>query len=92
MPTLVVDHHLKDFDAWFEVFRTNPPPEFGEWRVARGTDDPNRVHVIGVIAESEVDAVKEHLSSEQMQKVFSQVNENSNKPVEFIWLEDVTPG
>ena len=92
MPTLVVDHHLKDFDAWFEIFMTNPPPHVGEWRVARGIDDPNRVHVIGVIDESDVDAVKEHLGSEQMQKVFSQVNDNSNKPIEFVWLEDVSPG
>ena len=92
MPTLVVDHHLKDFDAWFEIFMANPPPHVGEWRVARGIDDPNRVHVIGVIDESDVDAVKEHLGSEQMQKVFSQVNDNSNKPIEFVWLEDVSPG
>ena len=92
MPTVIVDHHLKDFDSWFKTFMENPPPEFGQWRVARGTDDTNRVHVIGLIDESDVDAVKQHLGSEQMKKVFSQVNANSNRPVEFIWLEDVTPG
>lgn len=92
MPTVIVDHHLKDFDSWFAIFKTNPPPELGEWRVARGTDDPNRVHVIGVIDESDVSAVKEHLNSERMQAVFAQVNEASTKPVEFIWLEDVSPG
>jgi hypothetical protein len=21
MPIITVDHHLKDFDAWFEIFR-----------------------------------------------------------------------
>ena len=91
MATLVVDHHLKDFDSWFDTFTANPPPQFGQWSVARGIDDPNRVHVIGVIDESEVDAVKEHLNSEQMQKVFVEVNEGSTRPIEFIWFEDVTP-
>lgn len=91
MATLVVDHHLKDFDSWFDTFKANPPPELGQWSVARGIDDPNRVHVIGVIEESDVDAVKEHLNSEQMQRVFVKVNEGSTAPIEFIWFEDVTP-
>ena len=92
MATLVVDHHLKDFDSWFDTFKGDPPPNIGQWRVARGTDDPNRVHVIGVIDDSEVDAVKEFLNSEHMQNVFARVNANSTQPIEFIWFEDVTPG
>ncbi len=92
MPTLVVDHHLKDFDSWFDIFKANPPPEFGQWRVARGIDDPNRVHVTGMIDQSEVDALKEFLGSEHMQKVFAEVNEHSTQPIEFVWFEDVTPG
>lgn len=91
MATLVVDHHLKDFDSWFDTFKANPPPQLGQWSVARGSDDPNRVHVIGVIDDSEVAAVKEHLNSEHMQKVFVEVNEGSTQPIEFIWFEDVTP-
>ena len=92
MPTLVVDHHLKDFDSWIDIFTANPPPAFGKWRVARGIDDPNRVHVIGVIDESEVDAVKAHLDSEQMRRVFAAVSEGSTQPLEFTWFEDVAPG
>lgn len=92
MPTIVVDHHLEDFDSWFKVFQSNPPPDFGQWRVARGIDDPNRVHVIGVLDDSEVDALKEHFSSENMKQVFAQVNAGSTKPLEFIWLEDVNTG
>jgi hypothetical protein len=92
MPTIVVDHHLKDFESWFDVFKSNPPPDFGKWHVARGIDDPNRVHVVGVLDDSEVGALKEHFASENMKRVFAQVNENSTKPIEFIWLEDVTPG
>ena len=92
MAILVVDHHLKDFDSWFDVFKANPPPEIGQWRVTRGFDDPNRVNVVGVCDDSEVDAVKAHLASAPMQAVFERVNENSTQPVEFIWFQDVTPG
>lgn len=92
MPTIVVDHHLKDFDSWFEIFRADPPPDVGRWRVARGIDDPNRVHVVGDMDTTEVEAVKEFLSSEHMQTVFARVNEGSTRPIEFIWLDDVSPG
>ena len=92
MAVLVVDHHLKDFDTWFEVFSANPPPNIGRWRVARGIDDPNRVHVVGEMDASEVEDVKSFMASEAMQKVFAQVNEASTSPLEFTWLEDVTPG
>lgn len=91
MPTLVVDHHLKDFDSWFDTFKANPPPAFGQWRVVRGIDDRNRVQVIGEIDASEVDAVKAHLDSEQMRNVFAAVTEGSTQPLEFTWFEDVTP-
>ena len=47
MPVLVVDSHVNNFDDWLEVFKANPPPELGSWRVLRGIDDPNRVQVIG---------------------------------------------
>lgn len=92
MPTLVVDHHLKDFDSWLEIFMSNPPPEFGNWRLLRGTEDPNRVHVVGEIDESDVEAVKKQLNSDQMKEVFLRVNQASTKPLEFVWLEDVSPG
>ena len=92
MAILVVDHHLKDFDSWFEVFSANPPPSIGRWRVARGIDDPNRVHVVGEVDASEVEDVKSYMASEAMQNVFAQVNEASTSPLEFTWLEDVTPG
>ena len=92
MKTLVVDHHLKDCDSWFDTFKANPPPAYGQWRVVRGTDNPNRVLVIGLIDDSEVNAVQEHLDSDQMQKVFAVVNDGSTQPVEFIWFDDVTPG
>lgn len=92
MAVLVIDHHLEDFDAWFEVFSANPPPNIGRWRVARGIDDPNRVHVVGEMDASEVEDVKSFMASEAMQKVFARVNEASTSPLEFTWLEDVTPG
>lgn len=92
MPILAVDHHLKDFDQWLEIFSTNPPPEIGNWRLIRGTDDPNRVRVIGEMSDSEVAGVKEFMASEKMQNVFSQVNEMSTSPMEFVWFEEVTPG
>jgi len=92
MAIVVADHHLKDFDAWFELYKANPPPDIGRWRVARGIDDPNRVHVVGVMEASEVGAVKDHLASETMQEAFVQVNELSTTPIVFSWFEDVTPG
>ena len=91
MAIVVVDHHLKDFDSWFEAFLANPPPDIGRWWVARGTDDRNRVYVIGELQDSDVDAAKSFFSSDRMQKVFAEVNEASTTPIEFVWLEDVTP-
>jgi hypothetical protein len=92
MPIIVVDHHLKDFETWLEIFSANPPPDLGSWRLIRGIDDPNRVRVIGEMSDSEVDGVKDYFASERMQKVFKQVNEISTSPLEFVWFNDVTPG
>lgn len=92
MPIIVVDHHLKDFDTWFEIFSANPPPDIGSWRLLRGTDDPNRVRVVGEMSASEVEGVNDFMGSEKMQKVFTRVNEMSTSPLEFVWLDDVTPG
>lgn len=92
MAILVVDHHLKDFDTWFEIFAANPPPQIGRWRLARGIDDPNRVHVVGEMDSSEIKDVEEFMASENMQGVFRQVNEMSTSPMEFTWFEDVSPG
>ena len=39
MPALVAIHRLKDFDEWMKVFKSNPPPQIGRWRLLRGTDD-----------------------------------------------------
>ena len=92
MPLLIADHHLKNFDDWFNLFSSNPPPPLGKWRVLRGTDDRNRVYVIGEVADSEVDGVNEWAASEQMQKAFGQVNEMSEVPLEIVWVTDETPG
>ena len=88
MPVLIADHHLKDFDAWFALFKANPPPQIGSWRMVRGVDDPNRVYVIGEVDTSEVDAIKDFFASEKMQLLFAQINETSTAPIEFVWLDD----
>ncbi len=54
MPLLVVVHHLKDFNEWITLFTANPPPPVGRWRLARGIDDRNRVHVVGEVSAAEV--------------------------------------
>jgi hypothetical protein len=91
MPICVAVHHLKDFDAWFEVFKSNPPPSVGRWRVLRGSNDPNRVHVVGEFEASQVDEIKSFLASDKMQAVFNEVDAMSTEPLEFVWLDDVTP-
>jgi len=90
MPLLVCDHHLKDFDTWFKIFSSNPPPAIGKWRMARGTDDPNRVHLVCALDSSEVDEIKGFMASDKMQAVFSEVNQMSTAPLEFIWLDEIT--
>ena len=63
----------------------------GRWRLTRGIDDRNRVHVVAEVEASEVNAVKEFLKSERMQDVFLRVNAMSTAPLEFIWLAELTP-
>jgi len=91
MATLVIIHHLKDVDEWIKLFKANPPPQVGRWRLLRGTDDRNRVHVVGEVAASEVSAVKEFVASDRMKDVFQRVNAMSTAPLEFVWLEELTP-
>jgi hypothetical protein len=91
MPIAVIDHKLRDFDAWFALFSANPPPSVGTWRLVRGIDDPNRVHVVGRMDTSEVDAVKEFFATEKMSSVLEQANEMSTTPLEWIWLDEVKP-
>jgi hypothetical protein len=91
MAIILVDHHLKDFASWLDMFAANPPPAIGRWRVLRGQDDPNRVYVVGEMDDSEVPEVKEYFASERMQEVFRRVNGQSTSPLAFVWLEDVTP-
>ena len=91
MPIVVIDHRLKDFDTWFELFSANPPPAIGRWRLARGIDDTNRVHVVGEMDASEVEGVKNFFASEKMRAVLGQADEMATTPMEIIWLEDITP-
>jgi hypothetical protein len=91
MPTFMAIHHLKDFDTWLKLFKSNPPPKVGRWRLTRGADDRNCAIVIGEVGPSQVDAVKTFLASDRMQEVFRRANEMSTKPIEFIMLDDVEP-
>ncbi len=91
MPMLIVDHHLKNFDDWIELFTGNPPPSIGNWRLMRGTDDPNRVCVVGEFAASETNDVRAFVDSEKMQGVFREVNAMSDQSMEFIWLDEASP-
>jgi len=43
MPVIIADHHLKDFNSWFALFKENPPPQIGSWQLLRDVDDLNRV-------------------------------------------------
>jgi hypothetical protein len=91
MPVVVVVHHLKNFDEWLKVFKADPPPKIGRWRLLRGSDDRNRVHVVGEVTASEVKAAKDWIESRHMQDVFKRVNAMSTAPLEFIWLEELAP-
>ena len=91
MPVVVVVHRLKNFDEWLKVFKTDPPPKIGRWRLLRGSDDRDRVRVVGEMAASEAEAVKDWLKSQHMQDVFKRVNAMSTTPLEFIWLEELAP-
>jgi heme/copper-type cytochrome/quinol oxidase subunit 2 len=35
MPVVVVVHRLKNFDEWLKVFKADPPPKIGRWRLLR---------------------------------------------------------
>jgi hypothetical protein len=91
MPVVVFIHRLKNFDEWFKLFKSNPPPKVGRWRVARGSEDRRRVHVVGEVAASEVKEVKDFIDSKRMQDVFKQVNDMSTAPLEIVWLEELSP-
>jgi hypothetical protein len=90
MPVLVAVHRLKSFDDWLNLFKSNPPPKLGRWRVLRGSEDRSRVHVVAELASSEVQEVKDFIQSKHMQDVFKQVNDMSTAPIEFIWLEELS--
>jgi hypothetical protein len=91
MPVVVVVHRLKNFDEWLKVFKADPPPKIGRWRLLRGSDDRNRIHVVGEVTASDVNAVKDWIKSQHMQDVFKRVNAMSTAPLEFIWLEELAP-
>jgi len=91
MPVLLAVHRLKDFDEWIKLFKANPPPKVGRWRLLRGIDDRNRVHVVAEVTESEVKGVKDFIASKHMQDVFQGVNAMSTAPLEFVWLEELRP-
>jgi hypothetical protein len=90
MPVVVAVHRLKNFDEWFKLFKSKPAPKVGRWRVLRGTEDRNRVHVVAELAASEVKDVKDFIQSKHMRDVFKQVNDMSTTPIEFIWLEELS--
>lgn len=88
MPVLLAVHHLKDFDEWLQLFKSNPPPKVGRWRMLRGMDDRNRVHLVAELQSSEVKQVKDFIDLDHMKDVFKRVNAMSTAPLEFIWLEE----
>ena len=71
MPLVVVVHRLKNFDEWLKVFKADPPPKIGRWRLLRGSDDRNRVHVVGEVKASEAKTVRDWIKSQHMQDVFN---------------------
>jgi len=91
MPVVVIVHRLKNFDEWLKLFNADPPPKVGRWRLLRGSDDRNRVHVVGEVAMSEVKAVKDFIASQHMQDAFKRVNAMSTAPMDFVWLEELAP-
>jgi hypothetical protein len=90
MPVVVAVHRLKSFDEWFKLFKSNPPPKVCRWRVLRGSEDRNRVHVVADLASSEVQDVKDFIQSKRTQDVLKQINDMSTAPAEFIWLEELS--
>ncbi|MGI9571160.1 MAG: hypothetical protein ACR2PH_15815 [Desulfobulbia bacterium] len=88
---MIGDHQLNDFDEWFALFRESPPPSIGTWRLLRGSDDPNRVYVVGEVSESEVSEVKAFFDSDKMKAVLAKANDMSQRPMEILWLNEVKP-
>jgi hypothetical protein len=92
MPIFIADRRLKNFDDWIGVFKANPPPPVGQWRLTRSADDPNRVVAIGEVAASDVETVKTFLGSDRMQAIFRQVNAMSTAPNRtFLMIEQFSP-
>jgi len=92
MPVMIGDHQLNDFDEWFALFSANPPPAIGTWRLWRGVDDPNRVYVVGEVRDSDVADVNAFFESDRMTAVLGQADAMAARPMEIVWLNDVTPG
>lgn len=90
MPTLVHDHHLKNFDEWIKLFKANrPAAPIGRWRVLRGVDDPNRVFVVVDAEAAEVAKVNDYFRTDRMKEVIRQVNEMSTVPLATAWFENL---
>ena len=91
MPVMIADHQLNEFDEWFALFRESPPPSIGTWRLLRGTDDPNRVYVIGEVADSEVSEVNAFFETDKMRAVLGKANDMSKRHMDIVWLNEVKP-
>lgn len=91
MPTFVADHHLKNFDEWLKLFKANPPPPVGRWRVVRGIDDPNHVFVVGDVDEASVQKVNDFWHSERMTEIIRKVDAMSTAPLKSAWFNELPP-
>ena len=58
MPIVVAIHRLKNFDEWFKLFKSNPPPKVGRWPVAfaQATDRMRRIGVLMPLAMDDPEA------------------------------------
>ena len=92
MAVFIGDHQLKNVDDWFALFKDNPPPPHGTWRILQSNDDPNRIWVIGEVADGDVAAVEQWAASDHMTDVFAQVNAMSTRDLQIAWATDKTPG
>ena len=89
MPVVVVVHRLKNFDEWLKLFKADPPPKVGRWRVARGSEDRNRVHVVAELTASEVKDVKDFMQSKHMQ---DDAGNSPDRITSTILLDELSPG
>ena len=92
MAVMIADHQLNNFDEWITLFRANPPPSIGTWRLLRSADDPNRVYVIGEVRDSDVADINAFFQSDRMAAVLDEANAMSARPMDIVWLNDVTSG